>query len=152
MPLPNARPESWDDTNCAEASEAVAEAWSCDRFELITPSLGWIELAATEFRRWVAANGYQPPTFWASTQDKKGDARSIQRVGENKATKLAQNYIATENKAGRRPTQKGLEESVLGADLHGGREHLRQAFKSSCSRLGFKLSPDAFPRHKNSPK
>ena len=138
--------KSWDDTNCAEASEAVAEAWSCDRFELITPSLGWIELAATEFRRWVAANGYQPPTFWASTQDKKGDARSIQRVGENKATKLAQNYIATENKAGRRPTQKGLEESVLGADLHGGREHLRQAFKKLMLKAGVQVKPGRIPK------
>ena len=80
------------------------------------------------------------------TQDKKGDARSIQRVGENKATKLAQNYIATENKAGRRPTQKGLEESGLGADLHGGREHLRQAFKKLMLKAGVQVKPGRIPK------
>jgi hypothetical protein len=37
VPLPSAEPDSWDDVNCKDAFDAVAQAWSMDEFEIAAP-------------------------------------------------------------------------------------------------------------------
>jgi hypothetical protein len=69
LPLPNADPDTWTDTNCAEAFEAIAEAWDEKLFGLISPSVAGIVLAHDEFFRWIAEQKYQPPTFWAKSSE-----------------------------------------------------------------------------------
>jgi hypothetical protein len=78
VPLPNFQPDSWDDTNCAEAFEAVAEAWRYERFELVAISVCFIELTVAEFRSWIVDSPYPTPTFWQiedETDGVKDDAR-----------------------------------------------------------------------------
>ena len=70
VPLPNAQPNSWDDTNCEEAFEAVANAWSSADFNIVMTSIAWIELTPTEFKRWTNKNGYRPTTFWGIEEER----------------------------------------------------------------------------------
>jgi hypothetical protein len=126
--LPNSQPESWDDINCAEAFNAVAEAWDLDRFSLAAPVVAGLRLTEPEFRAWVDSKGYPPPTFWQSGGESlAGDAG--RQVSKLSAIKLVQDYIAAESEAGRQPTQVGLENKLREDGWSGGREYLRDAFK-----------------------
>jgi hypothetical protein len=146
VPLPNTEPKSWDDTNCADAFEAVAESWRCDRFEIVMPSVGWIELTAAEFARWVSKNDFRLATFWGSAEEKKEDANPVPNLGKKRAAEFAKNYIAVEKKEGRQPTQSGLEKEAHKANLRGGREHLRYEFNRMQRLAGVDVKPGRIPK------
>jgi len=141
VPLPNTKPKSWDDTNCADAFKAVAEAWRCDRFEIVMPSVSWIELTAAEFTRWVNKNDFRSATFWASAEERKEAADSVQNLSKKRATEFTKNYIEAEKKADRRPTQSGLEKAARNAKLRGGREYLRKEFNRIQGIAGVEVKP-----------
>ena len=50
-------------------------------------------------------------------------------VTEKIAEHFAAHYINSEQAAGRSPTLRGLEAAAKSADMHGGREYLRAAFR-----------------------
>ena len=50
---------------------------------------------------------------------------------EKKAERFVANYINAEQAAGRRPTLVGLEAAAKKANMRGGREYLRAAFRRS---------------------
>jgi hypothetical protein len=148
VPLPNAEPKSWDDANCAEAFEAVAEAWDSDRFEIVVPSVAWIELTVMEFTKWTEANDYPLPTFWRSATNNSESSATTRRITKKKALELAQEYIAADKRAGRTPTQIGLENQVREAGWHGGRERLRAAFKSIQGAAGREVKRGRIPKQR----
>jgi hypothetical protein len=65
VPLPNDNSTSWNEVNCRDAFEAVAETWESGEFPLLEPSLRGIELSESTFRSWIRAKGYHRPLFWA---------------------------------------------------------------------------------------
>lgn len=66
VPLPNAEPDTWTDTNCAEAYTAIAEAWDEKAFNLLTLEVPFIVLSQSEFIQWTKKCGYTHPTFWGN--------------------------------------------------------------------------------------
>jgi hypothetical protein len=66
VPLPNAQPATWTDTNCAEAFNAIAEAWDERLFGHLAFEVPFIVLTVGEFIRWLDKCGYDRPTFWGT--------------------------------------------------------------------------------------
>jgi hypothetical protein len=64
VPLPNAQPDTWTDTNCAEAFNAIAEAWDEKLFGHLAFEVPFIVLTVGEFIRWLDKCGSDRPTFW----------------------------------------------------------------------------------------
>ena len=61
------------------------------------------------------------------------------------AERFAAHYINSEQAAGRSPTLRGLEAAAKSADMHGGREYLRAAFRRS-RRVRRGRPPKASPK------
>ena len=66
-------------------------------------------------------------------------------VTEKIAERFAAHYINSEQAAGRSPTLRGLEAAAKSADMHGGREYLRAAFRRS-RRVRRGRPPKASPK------
>ena len=66
-------------------------------------------------------------------------------VTEKIAERFAAHYINSEQAAGRSPTLHGLEAAAKSADMHGGREYLRAAFRRS-QRVRRGRPPKASPK------
>jgi hypothetical protein len=64
VPLPNAKPDTWTEANCAPAFDAIARGWKED-ISPSAPTFLDIVLTSSEFFRWVGASGYERPTFWS---------------------------------------------------------------------------------------
>jgi hypothetical protein len=129
VPLPNTQPESWDDTNCAEAFEAVAEAWDCERFQILSMSVHWVQLTVAELLNWIADTPYPTPTFWEIEAETDGVNERPKPVTEKSAVRLVQTYIDDAKTAGRHPTQAELEKYISKQGCRGGRDQVRKAFK-----------------------
>jgi hypothetical protein len=112
VPLPNSQPESWDDTNCAEAFEAVAEAWDCERFAIVATSVLWIQLTVAEFMSWIDKTPYPPPTFWHIAAEKDGVNERPRAITSKSAMSLTQHYIELEKSAGRQPMRPRRADAV----------------------------------------
>jgi hypothetical protein len=65
--LPSAQWDSWDDTNCKQAFEEVAEIWGLTEFDTIAAMISGIELTETEFTNWIHTQGHNRPIFWAES-------------------------------------------------------------------------------------
>jgi hypothetical protein len=148
VPLPNFQPESWDDTNCAEAFEAVAEAWDCKNFSDVAISVHWIQLTVAEFIKWIEGTSYPTPTFWQIAAETNGVNDRTKPVTKKSALMLAQTYIESEKTAGRRPTQMGLHKYVQEQGLRGGRQFLNEEFKKISRRDGVEVKRGRFPKPK----
>jgi hypothetical protein len=144
VPLPNTQPKSWDDTNCAEAFEAVAEGWNSERFEIVEMSVHWIELTVAEFVSWIDETPYPTPTFWQITDERDGANERTKPVTQNSAVRLAQTYIELEKTAGLPPSQSGLQKYVRKEGFCGGRQLLNDAFKKIRLLDGVEVKPGRF--------
>ena len=129
VPLPNTQPKSWDDTNCAEAFEAVAKAWSCERFSIVATSVCFSELTVVEFMNWIDETPYPTPTFWQIPSKTDGVNERSKPVTKKSAAGIAQAYVELEKGAGRQPNQMGLHKYARGEGFRGGRDFLNKAFK-----------------------
>jgi hypothetical protein len=146
VPLPNTQPESWDDNNCAEAFEAVAEAWDCERFRIVAMSIHWIEMTVAEFMKWIDETSYSTPTFWQISAEPDGVNDRTKPVTKQSALRLAQTYIDLEKTAGRRPTQMGLHKHAREQGLRGGRSLLNEVFEKIMLRHGVEVKRGRFPK------
>ena len=124
VPLPNLVPESWTDSNCAGAFEALAAAWDSDLNDLAAPLFGGAEFSETVFTRWITGR-YRRPVFWASATE-HGPAR---KLTEPDAEQLAGEYIQSEKSEGRQPKQDGFLQWARAKGIVGQRDILREAFK-----------------------
>jgi hypothetical protein len=70
----------------------------------------------------------EQPKYLRHLLTTSGDQASKRPVTRNVAATFTAEYIATEKRAGRRPTMAGLERAAADAGLRGGREFLRDAF------------------------
>ena len=106
------------------------------------PAVEWLlskpkreHLVPTSLRRFLQSGG--EPT------NAKVTAR--RPVTEKIAERFAAHYINSEQAAGRSPTLRGLEAAAKSADMHGGREYLRAAFRRS-RRVRRGRPPKASPK------
>jgi hypothetical protein len=85
VPLPNPRPQTWDDDNCTEAFQVVAEAWDGEPgiFELCFPVLRALELTERELSKWIDSQGWPALIFWAS--DEEGKQSSLPKKSNSRA-------------------------------------------------------------------
>jgi hypothetical protein len=135
VPLPNTKPNTWNDENCADSFKAVAEFWDCDSFPLLAPIIGGLEAAEKEFTRWVGSQEYPRPIFWADGEE--GEPSSpAKKLSEKRANQLAVDYFRREKEAGREPTQIGFERKISDEGTVGGRELLRGAYKKTARLHG----------------
>jgi hypothetical protein len=70
VPLPNDNSTSWNEVNCRDAFEAVAEAWQSRKFlnTFLNMEVGigaGVKLCEELFTSWVRSRGYHRPLFWA---------------------------------------------------------------------------------------
>jgi hypothetical protein len=74
VPVPNANPDSWTDTNCAPAFAAIAEQW---KEVMISPAV-FLDVILTSggFFQWIELSGYKPPTFWSDERQKDDPANA----------------------------------------------------------------------------
>jgi hypothetical protein len=128
VPLPNFEQNSWDDSNCSEAFNAVAEFWDCGSFPLLTPIIVELKTTEKEFTRWVDSQEYPAPSFWAHSEEEKLPSPN-KRLSERRAEALAADYFRAEKGAGREPTQQGFETKMREEGIVGGRDLIRTAFK-----------------------
>lgn len=130
VPLPNHRPETWNDDNCTGAFQAVCEAWekNSNSFELFLPIVRALELTATEFSRWITAQGMVTVTFWVSSEDESKTPQP-KKLSEKRAIVLANEYITAANAAGKAATQLEFERYAKDKGVAGNRDTLRDAFK-----------------------
>ena len=62
--LPNHEPDSWTDTNCAQAYDALADGWHwLEPDDVAEPLICATELTRAEFFEWLAKRGKWLPTF-----------------------------------------------------------------------------------------
>jgi hypothetical protein len=107
------------------------------------PAVEWLlskpkreHLVPTSLQRFLQSGG-EP------TNAKVPTAR--RRVTKKIAERFAADYINSEQAAGRSPTLRGLEAAAKSADMYGGREYLRAAFRRS-RRVGRGRPPKASPK------
>jgi hypothetical protein len=145
VPLPNTQPNLWDDTNCAEAFEAVAEAWDYQQFEIVALSVFWIQLTVAEFMSWIDESPYPAPTFWQIAEERDEAKGPIKSISGKSARKHVQAYMDNAKAAGQRATQAGLEDYAREQRLHGGRECLRKEFKALMKAAGVEVKRGRIP-------
>jgi hypothetical protein len=63
--LPNLEPDSWDETNCAQAFEALALEWFLLNDKVYESMICVTQLDRAEFYGWLAKRGNWLPVFWA---------------------------------------------------------------------------------------
>jgi hypothetical protein len=124
VPVPNSKPASWNEENCAEAFEALAVAWDSDRFTLATPVVSGLELTQSNFDRWIKSTGRKTPVFWV------GDEKL------ERAKKLAESYFNLADQSTRVPTQSDFEKTTLRGGWAEGRDVLREAFHLVAQKSG----------------
>jgi hypothetical protein len=145
FPLPNLSPESWTDTNCIGAFEALAAAWDSDLNDLAAPLFGaGVKLSETEFTRWIIDHHPWPtPAFWASGRASSSPARKLTK---SDAVQLAGEYIQSEKSEGRRPTQRGFLRWTPTKGAVGQRDVLRGAYNDLARLEKIEVKPGR-PRH-----
>jgi hypothetical protein len=139
VPLPNSNPDYWDDLNCAEAFNAVAEFWDCESFPLVKPTIGGLEATEKEFTRWIEAEKKPRPMFWAPG-DEEGPPSPTKRVSERTANKLAGDYIRAAKEEARNPTQREFMIKTEPEGFVGAREILRKAYRNQAKLNDISLS------------
>jgi hypothetical protein len=130
IPLPNSRPETWDDDNCADSFNEIAAVWdhAPHIFELTFPVVRGLKVTEPEFTKWVRLKDYQTPTFWAC-RNGSGDGPPSKKTSMMRAIRLAQEYYDLEKKERRHPTQSGFEKWIEAKQERGSRDVFRTAFK-----------------------
>jgi hypothetical protein len=68
VPVPSSDTDTWNEVNCADAFDALAQTPSTESYQLMGISLRYIELTWAEFNGWCRKRGYQVPSFWAPTE------------------------------------------------------------------------------------
>ena len=58
VPVPSLDTDTWDEANCQDAFDALAQATSTVYYPEIAPGLAFIELTLDEFTRWLRGRGY----------------------------------------------------------------------------------------------
>jgi hypothetical protein len=119
VPLPNSEQDSWDDTNCSQAFNAIADFWDCDFFPDIEPIVCGLNVTEREFTRWIGSQeSYESPIFWAHGDQEKAPSAPKQ-LSARRANDLAADYFRSAREAGREPTQSGFENKMREAHLAG---------------------------------
>jgi hypothetical protein len=62
--VPSSNIESWDESTCRDAFQALAETHSLDSYPELAVGLAWISLSHEEFATWLTKRGYPEPKFW----------------------------------------------------------------------------------------
>jgi len=62
--LPSRDKNTWDESNCEDAFQSLAQTSSTESYPEMTPGLAWIELTFEEFTNWLLAEGYAKTKFW----------------------------------------------------------------------------------------
>jgi hypothetical protein len=62
--VPSKDVSTWDESNCEDAFQALAQTSSTESYPEMTPTLAWIELTFEEFTNWLSARGYAKTKFW----------------------------------------------------------------------------------------
>jgi hypothetical protein len=133
IPVPNLVPDSWTDTDCAAAFEALAAAWDTELNDL-APMIGGVTLSEKAFSKWISQHqDWQRPVFWASGQPSGAAGSKLTGPG---AVQLASEYIQATNDAGRTPTQDGYEHWLSDNGVIGQRDLLRKAYKTVAGAKG----------------
>ena len=70
VPVPSADTDTWDEANCQDAFDALAQATSTEHYPEITPGLAFRELTPDEFMRWLRGRGFPVPSFWKPKLEK----------------------------------------------------------------------------------
>jgi hypothetical protein len=62
--LPSKDISAWDESNCEDAFQSLAQTTSTESYPEMTPGLAFIELTFEEFTGWLLARGYAKTKFW----------------------------------------------------------------------------------------
>jgi len=62
--LPSRDKNTWDESNCEDTFQSLAQTSSTESYPEMTPGLAWIELTFEEFTNWLLAEGYAKTKFW----------------------------------------------------------------------------------------
>ena len=87
VPVPSLDTDIWDEANCQDAFDALAQATSTEHYPEIAPGLAFIELTLDEFTRWLRGRGYVIPSFWNQAPEPPAsaaaplDATQMSRTG-----------------------------------------------------------------------
>ena len=93
VPVPSLDTDSWDDANCADAFDALAQTPSTESYQEMGISLRYIELAYAEFVGWLRGRGFPVPSFWKPTLEKPKRGRPPTYDWEGVKAKL-DTYVA----------------------------------------------------------
>ena len=73
--VPSTNIDTWDESSCREAFQALAEKCSLDSYPELAVGFAWISLSYEEFITWCEKRGFPDPTFWRPRPEKpKRDA------------------------------------------------------------------------------
>ena len=93
VPVPSSDTDSWDDANCADAFDALAQTPSTESYQEMGISLRYIELAYAEFVGWLRGRVFPVPSFWKPTLEKPKPGRPPTYNWEGVKAKL-ETYVA----------------------------------------------------------
>jgi hypothetical protein len=127
VPLPKSNPDSWEESECTEAFQSIAQIWDTLTFELVASVVSGLELAEAEFTRWIASCGYERGTFWAIGEDTE-DRIAADKISRSKLEVLAREYYEIASEGGR-PTQSGFDRWLEVKDIHAPRGEVYSAYK-----------------------
>jgi hypothetical protein len=149
LPVPNGSPATWNDDNCQEAFEALANDWSETRFGPLAVGLMLgITIRVERFFEWLDKRGSDRPTFWTPPPNVSTPTRRERPVTEVNARGLYQEYSSSCDAEALRPTQHKFEKFVQQKGFYSGRRHLRKIFKEKQAAAGKEVRRG---RPKNSP-
>jgi hypothetical protein len=82
VPLPNAKPKTWTEADCAPAFDAIAEQWKEAVISPSAPLFLDIVFTSSEFFQWIDAIGFERPTFWSDALEKSDPPvdRTVPRI------------------------------------------------------------------------
>ena len=93
VPVPSLDTDIWDEANCQDAFDALAQATSTEHYPEITPGLAFRELTPDEFMGWLRGRGFPVPSFWKPTLEKPKRGRPPTYNWEGVKAKL-ETYVA----------------------------------------------------------
>jgi hypothetical protein len=82
VPLPNANLDTWTETNCAPAFDAIAKQWKEALISPHAPIFLDFVLTSSEFFQWIDTTGYErPKKFWSCPLADKSGVAGEDQVG-----------------------------------------------------------------------
>ncbi len=145
VPLPEAGPENWTDSDCADAFDALSKHWTEDMCEELAVGLRAMTVARVDFMDWIVSAGSATPKFWGRERPHKAPTTPL---AERATVALVEEILHGNPAATMEQTEAAVRDRAHAAGRTAHRPWVRAAYRNHQANAGHQVRPG---RRRNPP-